>query len=63
MSIFPLLATLAALAAVFALVSGISSMVAHGEIGHLGSTQWMFRRVGFQAAAIVIVIVALLLAL
>jgi hypothetical protein len=62
MNIFPLLAILAALAAVYALVTGISSMAADGEVQHLNSNQWMFRRVGFQAVAIAIVLFALLIA-
>lgn len=62
MSIFPLLATLAALAAVYALVSGISSMAADGEVQHLNSTQWMFRRVAFQAVAFAFVLLGLFLA-
>lgn len=53
------LVMLAALAALYALVSGICSTVADGKVGGLNSNQWMFRRVGFQAAAIGIVLFAL----
>lgn len=62
MDIFPGPVTLAALAAAFALISGICSTVTDGEVRGLNSNQWMFRRVGFQAVAIVILLFALLIA-
>ncbi len=40
------------------LVSGIASMVSDGEVGHYGSAQWMNWRVAFQAAAIVLILLA-----
>jgi len=52
------------LAALFAtvgsLVAGITSMATNGEVGHLRSEQWMGRRVGFQALALLLIVLALL---
>lgn len=46
------------LATVVALGSGLSSMVTNHEVGHADSVHWMIRRVEFQAAAIVLVLIA-----
>ncbi|MCC6531659.1 MAG: HIG1 domain-containing protein [Burkholderiales bacterium] len=59
MDVFPALVTLAALAAVYALVSGICATVADGKVRGLNSNQWMFRRVGFQAVAIALLLFAM----
>jgi hypoxia induced protein len=52
------------LAAMFAtigsLVAGITSMATDGEVGHLRSEQWMGWRVGFQALALLLIVLALL---
>jgi hypothetical protein len=52
------------LAAMFAtigsLVAGITSMATNQEVGHLSSAQWMGRRVGFQALALLLIVIALL---
>ena len=48
----------AVLATLVALVSGISSMVADGEVGHLDSNQWMVRRVSLQAVAFLLALFA-----
>jgi len=52
------------LAALFAtvgsLVAGITSMATNGEVGHLRSEQWMGWRVGFQALALLLIVLALL---
>lgn len=60
MPIFTVLVVLAALATMFALASGVSAMAHHGEVGHLNSEQWMVWRVLFQAAAVLIILVAIL---
>jgi hypothetical protein len=52
------------LAALFAtigsLLAGITSMATDREVGHLSSLQWMGRRVGFQALALLLIVLALL---
>ena len=59
MSILTLLVLLATAATVVSLVSGISSMAYGGEIGHRNSAQWMVLRVGFQALALLLIVIAL----
>jgi uncharacterized membrane protein len=59
MSFFTVVVLAAALATVVALVSGISSMVTDGEVGHLDSNHWMVRRVAFQAVAFLVVLLAI----
>ena len=53
------------LAALFAtigsLVAGITSMASNHEVAHLRSPQWMVRRVGFQALALLLIVIALLI--
>ena len=50
----------AALAATLvSLASGLLSMVADGEIGQNDSAHWMMWRVGFQALAVVLILLAL----
>jgi hypothetical protein len=49
----------AAVATVFSLVAGITSMARDGEVGHRTSAQWMTSRVVFQAAALVLILLAL----
>jgi membrane protein implicated in regulation of membrane protease activity len=61
MNAMTILIFLALAATVFSLISGITAMATHGEVGHHGSNDWMFRRVGFQALAVVLLIVAMLL--
>jgi len=60
MNILTLLVLLAAAATVVSLVSGISSMAYGGEIGHRTSAEWMVWRVAFQAAALLLIVMALL---
>jgi hypothetical protein len=57
MSIFGVLAIVAAVGAVAALVSGIASMACDGEVAHRRSEQWMGWRVACQAAALLLVLV------
>jgi hypothetical protein len=58
MSFFTVVVLAAVLATVVALASGISSMVADHQVGHLDSARWMVRRVEFQAVAILLVLLA-----
>lgn len=59
MSLLSLLIILALLATIGALGAGITSMVRGGEFDRKHSTQLMFARVGFQGAALVLLLVAL----
>ena len=47
------------LAAVGALASGVSAMATGGEVGHWTSIQWMTWRVGLQAVAFLLTLLAL----
>lgn len=58
MSFFGVVLLLALLATVLSLVTGLSSMVANDQVGHLDSLHWMQKRVEFQAVAVVLVLVA-----
>lgn len=60
MSILTLLILLAAAATVVSLVSGISAMAQGGEVAHRNSAQWMVWRVVFQAVALLLMVLALL---
>jgi len=60
MTIFTTLVFLAVLVTLFALVSGITAMAHHGEIGHRSSGQWMIWRVVFQAAAVLIILAVII---
>ncbi len=59
MNFFTVAVLAAALATVVSLVSGISSMGADREVGHLDGAHWMVRRVEFQAVAFLLVLVAI----
>jgi len=52
------------LAAMFAtigsLIAGITTMATGGEVAHQNSAQWMGWRVGFQALALLLIVLALL---
>ena len=61
MSMMTALVLAALIATVGSLVAGITSMATDSEVGHLSSLQWMVRRVGFQALALVLIVLALLL--
>lgn len=58
MTVLTLAVILAALLTIASLVAGVSSMVHDGEIGHLSSAEWMVRRVGFQAAAFILILLS-----
>lgn len=49
----------AVLATVVSLISGISSMAADREVGHIDSAHWMGWRVAFQAVAFLLVLFAI----
>lgn len=61
MNMMTALVLAATLATVVSLVAGISSMATNAEVGHLNSAQWMVKRVEFQALALVLIVLALLL--
>jgi Hypoxia induced protein conserved region len=61
MSMMTALVVAALIATIASLVAGISSMATDREVGHLNSVQWMGSRVGFQALALVLIVLALLL--
>lgn len=61
MSFFTVVVLAAVLATIVALISGISSMATDGEVGHRDSAHWMEWRVGFQAVAFVLVLLAIYL--
>lgn len=58
MNMFTVFVLLAAAAAVYSLMSGISAMATNAEVGHQSSAQWMTWRVLFQALAIVMMLFA-----
>ncbi len=60
MDILTLFIMIAVAATVVSLASGIFSMVADHEIGHKNSLDWMKWRVGAQAVAFVLILLALL---
>ncbi len=59
MDLLTVLVIAAMLATLASLASGIASMVNDGEVAHLNSAQWMVRRVGFQAAAFLLILLAI----
>ncbi len=56
-----MLIVLAIALVIVSLVSGLSTMVHHGPIANHTGEQWMFRRVGFQALALALIVFAVLL--
>jgi hypothetical protein len=54
---FVIVATLAVIAV---LIMGISAMSSGGEVAHRSSVQWMTWRVGLQAIAFLLVLLALI---
>lgn len=59
MSVMTILIILALAATIFSLVAGVSAMVRQGEVAHHSSDDWMFRRVGFQALTVVLLVLAM----
>lgn len=60
MSLLTLFIFAAMAATVVSLVMGVSSMVAGHDVGHRSSDQWMFMRVGLQATALLLLLLAVL---
>jgi hypothetical protein len=60
MNMLTLFIVIAAAAAVYSLASGIYAMSHDVQAGHRSSAEWMTWRVGFQAAAIVLILLAML---
>lgn len=56
MSLLSIAFAVALLATIWTLVCGVSSMATGHDILNHSSDEWMFRRVGFQAAAIVLLL-------
>jgi hypothetical protein len=61
MSLWNIFIVLALAATIFSLICGVASMVVNGEVRHVTSEQWMWRRVGFQAATAALVLIAVAL--
>jgi hypothetical protein len=61
MDMLSLLVVAAVLSATVALAMGVVSMATDGKVGSLDSARWMVGRVGFQAAAFALILLALLL--
>jgi hypothetical protein len=59
MDVMTMLILLALAATVFALVSGVTTMATHHDVGRHDGNGWMFRRVAFQALALLLLILAL----
>ena len=52
---------LAALGTLVSLALGVSTMATGHEVAHHSGDDWMFLRVGFQAATVLLLVVALFL--
>jgi hypothetical protein len=50
----------AVLAAIGALIFGISAMASGGEVAHYNSVEWMIWRVGMQAVAFLLILLAII---
>ncbi|MDE2612615.1 MAG: HIG1 domain-containing protein [Burkholderiales bacterium] len=60
MSILTVLILAAVAATVLSLLFGVSAMATGHDVDHRSSDQWMHLRVGFQALALALVLLALL---
>ena len=60
MSPLTVFAFAAALAVLASLACGVASMTRDGEVAHFTSARWMVWRVAFQAAAFLLILLALL---
>lgn len=61
MSLLTVALVVAALATIYSFVGGLSSMVAGRALGHHTSEQWMIMRIAFQAVAVVLLLVFVML--
>ncbi len=59
MTLWTVFILLALGATIYSFACGVASMVTNGEVLHASSEQWMFRRVGFQAATAALILAAL----
>jgi hypothetical protein len=59
MDLITMFVIVAMLAAVGAMVFGVSAMDTGGEVGHWSSIQWMTWRVGLQAVAFLLTLLAI----
>lgn len=59
MSLMTVFILLALAATAYSLVAGITAMATHSEVGHHSSNEWMFRRVGFQALTVALLLLAM----
>lgn len=60
MSIITAAIVLALAATVISLIFGVSTMATGHQIRHHTGEQWMFLRIGFQAVAVILVLLAIL---
>jgi hypothetical protein len=60
MNMLTMFVLVAAAAVVCSLVFGVSAMASDGEVGHQTSAKWMTWRVVFQAAALLLIVLAML---
>lgn len=61
MSLWTIFILLALAATIYSLICGIASMATNHDVRHVSEEQWMWRRVGFQAATAALVLVAVAL--
>ena len=61
MSVVSLVILAAVAATVYSFICGVTTMATHTEVGHHTGEQWMIRRVGFQALAVLLVLLAVAL--
>ncbi len=59
MNMFTVLVFAAVALTLISLATGILAMITNGEVGHYGSGHWMSWRVGFQALAVAMVLMAM----
>ncbi|MFN7087972.1 MAG: twin transmembrane helix small protein [Burkholderiales bacterium] len=59
MNLLTMLVLVATLATIASFISGIVSMTHDSEVAHRNSAEWMGWRVAFQAAAVVMILLAL----
>lgn len=59
MNMFTVMVFAAAALTLISFATGILAMISNGEVGHFESGHWMGWRVGFQALAVVLVLMAM----
>lgn len=62
MSLLGIAILLAVAATVYSLLSGVTTMATHNDVGHRDGERWMWQRVLFQAIALALVVFAYLTA-